>query len=472
MTGRAGASAIVVGAGLAGLVTARVLSERFERVAVLERDPPDAASGVRRGIPQGRQSHVMLTAVGRHLLESWFPGLTDALTTRGAVPVDARDVVWHQNGSYRVRSALGLLALSMTGQLLERTVRESLLAQCPNVSLEEGTAVDAPLLADGRVTGVRIDGAERRADLVVGCTGRNTRFLDQLAEDGFPAPEMSAVHIDLAYGSRLVRRRPGLLDGSLAVVVEHPAAGHRVAIMAPVEGDRWLISAGSFHGDAIPCEPEEYEDFLRALPSPVIANVLSRTTGATPILTCRMATNQRRHVERLQRVPAGFVVLGDAIGSVNPLYAQGTAVTALQARALEEALSRHHPSSPALVGDFYRRASAALDGVWRTAAGGDFADPRTRGPRPPGIRLVNRYLDLVFLACHTSVRVADQTLRVQNLLAGPGSLMTPAMAARVLLAARRSPAAGHRPNGERIVAAGRAPRPEDGSPGSHRLGGR
>ena len=63
--------------------------------------------------------------------------------------------------------------------------------------------------------------------------------------------------------------------------------------------------------------------------------------------------------------------------------------------------------------------------------------------RPPddritaaGTGVVNRYLDKVFRACNASVPVADQTLRVQNLLARPESLITPAMALRVLLAAR------------------------------------
>lgn len=77
---------------------------------------------------------------------------------------------------------------------------------------------------------------------------------------------------------------------------------------------------------------------------------------------------------------------------------------------------------------------------WQIAARADFADPRTGGPKPAGTDLVNRYLDKVFLACHTSVPVARQTLRVRNLLARPETLMTPAMVLRVLLTARRSAA--------------------------------
>jgi glycine/D-amino acid oxidase-like deaminating enzyme len=46
---------------MAGLLTARVLSESFRQVTVIERDVlPDEASG-RRGVPQGRHLHALLS---------------------------------------------------------------------------------------------------------------------------------------------------------------------------------------------------------------------------------------------------------------------------------------------------------------------------------------------------------------------------------------------------------------------------
>jgi glycine/D-amino acid oxidase-like deaminating enzyme len=79
--------AVVLGAGMAGLLAARVLSERFEAVTVVERDRLPPVGEQRPGVPQARHNHAML-ASGAQILEQLFPGLGGelaqrALTSRG-----------------------------------------------------------------------------------------------------------------------------------------------------------------------------------------------------------------------------------------------------------------------------------------------------------------------------------------------------------------------------------------------------
>jgi choline dehydrogenase-like flavoprotein len=52
--------AIVVGASMAGLWTARVLADHFRQVTVLERDRLPDGAAPRPGVPQGRHVHVLL----------------------------------------------------------------------------------------------------------------------------------------------------------------------------------------------------------------------------------------------------------------------------------------------------------------------------------------------------------------------------------------------------------------------------
>ena len=55
-----GQHAVVIGASMAGLLAARVLSDHFERVTIIERDPLEGLEA-RKGVPQGQQTHAILS---------------------------------------------------------------------------------------------------------------------------------------------------------------------------------------------------------------------------------------------------------------------------------------------------------------------------------------------------------------------------------------------------------------------------
>jgi 2-polyprenyl-6-methoxyphenol hydroxylase-like FAD-dependent oxidoreductase len=79
-----GDHAVVLGASMAGLLAARVLTDAYERVTIVERDPLPATGENRRGVPQGRHAHVLL-AGGAKILDELFPGLLGDLVVGGAV---------------------------------------------------------------------------------------------------------------------------------------------------------------------------------------------------------------------------------------------------------------------------------------------------------------------------------------------------------------------------------------------------
>src|SRR2546421_9013726 len=52
--------ALVIGASMAGLVAARILSDYFELVTVLERDQLPTHAEARKGVPQGRHVNLLM----------------------------------------------------------------------------------------------------------------------------------------------------------------------------------------------------------------------------------------------------------------------------------------------------------------------------------------------------------------------------------------------------------------------------
>src|SRR5450432_3278633 len=82
-----GKSAIVIGGSMAGLLAARVLTDHFDEVTIIDRDQFPEAPDHRRGVPQSRHTHGLL-ASGRQVLERLFPGLSQEMLEAGAQPGD------------------------------------------------------------------------------------------------------------------------------------------------------------------------------------------------------------------------------------------------------------------------------------------------------------------------------------------------------------------------------------------------
>lgn len=423
-------STIVVGASVAGLLTARVLSDLVDEVVILERERLTDAPSPRGRVPQGKHLHLLLTA-GLDRLVAWFPGIDDELERAGAVWVDGTRAWVYQAGGYRAQGDWGRPALSMTRPLLEQVIRRR-VSSLDNVRIEDGVAVDRVEVSDERVAGVVVDGEVRPADLVVDSSGRSSRIAHQLESSGVLAPPVTRVLIDCAYASGFLPRSADDFEGSFLVCGTSPPTSFRAGAVLPVEGDRWMVTLAGVHDDVPGTTEGKVLEFARSLLSPAVAQLVEHAGPLSTVASYRFPSSQRRHYDQVRRLLPGFVTLGDAACSFNPIYGQGMSCAALQADALGATVRDVGLRSEELPRRFHRRAAKIIDNPWAIAVGADFLHPQTSGPKARGTDQVNRYVLRVVRASHTSVELAKSFNLVLNLVEPTRSLARPSVVARVL----------------------------------------
>ncbi|GAD85589.1 FAD-dependent oxidoreductase [Nocardia asteroides NBRC 15531] len=430
MTPRAG-HAIVVGAGVAGLLAARVLADRFERVTVLERDELDAKEPVRRGVPQAWHLHGLLDR-GRRIMEELYPGFTEQAVSDGATVAEVLvGTRWYVGGGRLAAGSTGLTSLIATRSLLETVLRRRTL-HLRGIELLTRTTAQGLVGDARRVRAVTVLGpAGTRtltADLIVDAAGRGSRITQWLGEIGAAAPAEERLDVDLGYASRFFRHRPGQLGGQASVIVSTGANG-RGGGAVRVEGDRWHVTLAGMLGDHPPVDDHGFRDYAASLSAPDIHSLVVGSEPLGDAVPYRFRTAVRRRFDG-RSAPAGLLVLGDALCAFNPLYAQGMTVAALQAAALRDCLDASESDLPAR---YYAAADDAVAVAWQLAAGSDLRHPGVAGRRTVRTRLTNVLVGRIQRVAHHDPRVARTFLRVAHLVDPPAALTTPESLRRILL---------------------------------------
>lgn len=463
MTIPIGDRAVVLGAGIMGLLAAQVLHDRYREVVVVDRDNLPGTLEPRRAVPQARHAHALLPG-GHQVLEQLFPGLTRCLADDGAPVGDLLRDTRIYLGGHRLRQATsGLVVVSASRGFLEGHLRARVRA-LPRVRLRARTDV-AGLhgCRDGRrVTAVRLlpradHSAEELvdADLVVDATGRTSRAPAWLDRLGIEGPTEERVPIDIAYASRRYRLNPLALDGDLAVLHGLTPTHPRGGVLARIEGGQAILTLAGVLGDRPSTDPDVFDAFARSLQFSDIHDAISRAEPVDDPVPHRFPANTWRHYERLRRLPDGLAVMGDGLCSLNPIYGQGMTVAALEAIALGRHLDRHRNLHAQR---FQRELARLVRSPWQMATGADLAFPGVEGTPTRSQRALARYIGRLHATAAHDVGVAAAFVRVSGLVDDPRTLMRPGIAARVLLGApprtaRRvpaGPAQGHPTSSSRV----------------------
>ncbi|CCH54250.1 hypothetical protein BN8_03402 [Fibrisoma limi BUZ 3] len=434
-------SAIIIGASMAGLMTARVLSTHFDKVIIVERDLVPDMPQARKGQPHARHPHILL-AKGLEMLDWYFPDVITAIKSSGVPFGDMTESMqWFNRGGYRKRFKLGREILFCSRPFLEWKIRREVL-NLHNVDLLDGRTVNRLVtsLDNQSILGVELQPNQGdalpqvlTADITIDTSGRGSlgpKWLEQL---GYDKPAESVVTCGTGYATRFYERvfSKNAQQDWVFVTPDAPTE-RRMGGALPVEDGRWMVALSGWHGDHAPTDEAGFLAFAQSLPAPDVYDLIRRAKPLSAIVQYKFPANVRRHFERLHRFPEGYLVLGDAVCSFNPLYGQGMTSAMLQAAELDTLLKQRRGDYRGIRKPYFNRIARIIDTPWQMAVAEDFRFKETQGYKAPGTDLVNAYMSRLQRTTHRDAVVGAALLRVINLLDPLKTLFHPCIIWRVL----------------------------------------
>ncbi|MET0702038.1 MAG: oxidoreductase [Mycobacterium sp.] len=435
-TERANEDVIIIGASIAGLCAARVLSAHYRQVTLFDRDELPDTPTQRAAVPQGRHVH-MLMARGAAEFESLFPGLLADMVAAGVPILENRPDCIHFGAAGHVLGTDHSLRDEFTAYVpsrphLEWQIRERVRA-IPNVEIRQ-EAVAEPLFcpAEERVTGVLLDARDEDsavlADLVVDATGRGTRLPMWLEQWGFDRPPEETVDVGIGYASQQVRIPAGLIQEK--VVVAGASRDQPLGLgMLYYEDGNWNVTT---FGIAKVEPPQSFPEMCALADQVLPPHVSAALRAGEPIGDLsfhRYPVSRWRRYDKLNRFPAGIIPFGDSVVSFNPTFGQGMTMSSIQADNLRGVLASGDPD---LAGRLAKATAKTTLPVWLMTSIGDQVLHLAPGPRPWWYGPVGNLFDQFLGAAETDPVLAEWFLRRFSLLDSLYMVPSPALVGRTI----------------------------------------
>jgi 2-polyprenyl-6-methoxyphenol hydroxylase-like FAD-dependent oxidoreductase len=428
-----GKHAVIIGAGMAGLLAAAAVSDAFEEVTIIEKDSLPESPRFRNGVAQGAHVHTLL-GYGVEAMDRLIPGLMADVYSAGAVKIRRNLDIWFHDaiGPTPIRD-VGILTPSVTRPLLEHVTRQKVLA-LPNVRLRDSTKMlNFEIDELDRVSGVRVltnDISELiSADLFVECSGRASNLADWLPVQGFGEVPAQRLKILMGYTSGFFRMPEDVAENAKACLMMAVPPGYRAAYLTPVDGDMWLATMYGRGRDTAPRDHEGFVDWTKGLAHPVIHDMLIRAELVSDIKTYKIPFGIWYRYDQMPDFPQRLIPMGEALTSFNPMYGQGMSLAAGQALSLREAITG---GLDAQLSARYFKACHRLNGVgWSVMETRDFAYDCTSGDRPTDLEARWQAAGDIRQLAETDSEVHTLSVRVTHLLESPYELARPEIIEKV-----------------------------------------
>lgn len=436
--------AVVIGGSLSGLLAAAVLAEHAT-VTVIDADLLPEGPAPRRGLPQGRHTHLLWSG-GARAMERILPGITGELTGAGALRRSLpTDLVTKTAQGWIPRCGEKQFNISCSRDLLDSVLRARVTGLAGVSTLQqsrvrglEGTAA--------RVTGVRVDtsGEENRlvaADLVVDASGRGSRATTWLRKLGVGGIRQAEVDSGLVYATRIFEAPAGAHEAGFPIINVQsdprvPVPG-RTATIVPIENGQWQATLSGTRGGQPTGDPDRFIPFAKGMRDPIVGELLEGRKPLTDVAVTPGTANRRVYFEKAA-LPEGFFAVGDSVATFNPLYGQGMSVAAQGLLAVRDLLRKKGLDRPGTGREAQRAIAPQVSTAWELATSQDILYPGATGMEPKaGTGLLNAYVNRLMTGATTDEALTAALFKVITMSGPPTDWLRPSVLWHVLRASDR-----------------------------------
>ncbi|WP_134682618.1 NAD(P)/FAD-dependent oxidoreductase [Brevibacillus migulae] len=442
-------NALVIGGGMAGLLAARVLSDFFAEVLIVEKDDFPEQPANRPGTPQAFHPH-RFTSRGKSITERLFPDYEADLLALGA-PSSLNKTAYNMNQYGSMEGLYPRNDIKFSRAVLEWVIRKRVQRMANVRFFSKHDVIGLTRNADQTaVTGVQVREVEGSglqiltAELVVDTSGRNSKLSKWLTDMGYEVPKPDLLKVDLGYSTRRYKLPDHLShltdQWDVINIAGQPANGTYTGVFSFIENQVAEVLLYRPGGVYPPTNPDDFEQEIAMLPTPMIADIVRELEPITSVRGFRVPELYRHHFEQMKRWPSGLLVMGDAFCIYDPIFGQGMTVAAIEAEVLEASLQEQSEAPrPHFEQRVLERMQQVIEPAWWLNCANDLQwDGVTYEADEPlqGIEFGQKYMAL-FLKLATSQRnweLYGLYWGVNTLSVSPEKMLNPQRAAAVLTA--------------------------------------
>ncbi|KAJ7715033.1 hypothetical protein DFH07DRAFT_368825 [Mycena maculata] len=464
-------TAVVCGGSIAGLVTARVLADHFEKIILV--DPEIDSDKPKTRIMQYYAAHVFLSLFVASARRLW-PNFDAELQAAGGRIVPA-DTQVHYSGVELGTPYKDYPAGCLPDTLVMRRSSAQIALQrlfmqhttTANVTILAGTVRGIETSSDKAVETVIVrerDGTHVSLNdiaLVADCTGTTQAGLKWLESAGFSLPE----NIRYSYNGNLryatltfivspeleaTLPLPDLVKNTILVYgfVSHLESGPTTFALVKTDNNTMQLLVGNNGDGDLPRLASEVVPFLSnfrgkaPIPSWVVETIRILCENCSPSFdNIKIPTQSyvRYHMVPAGALPSNFIAIGDAKLQLNPIHGQGFTKIVLNGITLNSLLNTVDPRSNNLPRDFaaryFKNDAVNTEGLWDATRLHDYGystcEPMKGETNDTG-GLV-RWFELKLISAATQDdEVASALWHVRHLLAADRALLAPTVLWKIL----------------------------------------